>query len=422
MKQYVVIGIISVLLILSVFFFLRPPEKNEDKLEIFSWWTAIGEGEALNELYQLYHRRNPDVEIINATVVGGMGAKARSVLETRMVGGNPPDAFQVLAGPSLMSLWIKPGYLEDISFLYKKHNLLEQFPEELMEKLRYKGGIYAMPVNIHRENVMWYNTSIFERYDISQPHSMEELFTVLETLAARGITPLAVGDKNNWPALHLFESILVTNLSAKQYQGLWNGDTPWNTHAVHQSLQQFRDIFQYVNSDHAALTWDEAVQYMIDGKCAITVMGDFAEGYLKAKGLKPDTEFGYLPFPGSGDVFVMNSDTFAVPKGAVHRKNAIKWVELIGSQEGQDAFNPKKGSIPARKDRRTNIEAYDAYQQSAIRAFRDETVVGSVTHGTVAPDTWRNELYRIIDSFIADKDIGHAIERLESAQQEFVNN
>src|SRR6056297_107020 len=360
MKQYVVIGIICVLLILSVFFFLRPPDKIEDKLEIFSWWTAIGEGEALDELYRIYHRRHPKVEIINATVVGGMGAKARSVLETRMIGGNPPDAFQVLAGPSLMSLWIKPGYLEDLSFLYEQNNLLDQFPEELMEKLRYKGGIYAMPVNIHRENVMWYNTSIFKRFEISPPHSMEELFTVLETLAARGITPLAVGDKNHWPALHLFESILVSNLAAKQYQGLWNGDTPWNTYAVHQSLRQFRDIFQYVNSDHAALTWDEAVQYMIDGKCAITVMGDFAEGYLKAKGLRPDKEFGFLPFPGSEDVFVMNSDTFAIPKGAIHRDNAIKWVELVGSKEGQDAFNPKKGSIPARKDRRNNIEAYDS--------------------------------------------------------------
>ncbi|HKK66356.1 MAG TPA: carbohydrate ABC transporter substrate-binding protein, partial [Clostridia bacterium] len=109
MKQYIVIVILLILGVGLLFFFLRPPANIGNKLEIFSWWTAMGEEEALSELYRLYRDQNPEVEIINATVVGGMGSKARSVLETRMAGNNPPDAFQVLAGPSLMKLWIKPG-------------------------------------------------------------------------------------------------------------------------------------------------------------------------------------------------------------------------------------------------------------------------------------------------------------------------
>ena len=40
----------------------------------------------------------------------------------------------------------------------------------------------------------------------------------------------------------------------------------------------------YANTDHAAMSWDGAVQYVIDGKCAMTIMGDWAEGYFKAKG------------------------------------------------------------------------------------------------------------------------------------------
>ena len=159
---------------------------------------------------------------------------------------------------------------------------------------------------------------------------------------------------------------------------------------------------------------------MVDGKCAMTVMGDFAEGYLKVKGLTPNEEFGWVPFPGSQDVFVMNSDTFAIPKGAVHRENAIKWLELVGSKAAQDAFNQKKGSIPARKDSRQDMEKYNAYQQSAAKAFREHTLVGSVTHGTVAPDKWRNELYRIIDTFIVEKDVSAAMEKFEQVSLEFV--
>jgi len=420
MKQYVVIGLLLMLGVGLLFFFLRPPANIGNKLEIFSWWTAMGEEEALSELYRLYREQNPEVEIINATVVGGMGSKARSVLETRMAGNNPPDAFQVLAGPSLMKLWIKPGYLEDISFIYEQHNLLNLFPPEIVEKLSYRGGIFAIPVNIHRENVLWYNKALFEQYGIAPPRSTEDLHAVLEQLAAHGITPLAVGDSNHWPALHLFESILVAQLSPEEYRGLWNGESEWDTQKMGAVLRQFKDVFHYVNSDHAALTWDEAVQYMIDGKCAMTVMGDFAEGYLKTKGLRPNEEFGWVPFPGSEDKFVMNSDTFAIPKGAVHRENAIKWLEIAASKAGQDAFNPKKGSIPARRDSRNDIERYDAYQQSSIRAFREQQILGSVTHGTVAPDAWRNELYRIIDSFIVDKNIPLAQEKLQTTAQKYV--
>ncbi len=49
------------------------------KLEIFSWWTAGGEAEGLQELFNIYSRLYPGVEIINATVAGGAGAQARHV-------------------------------------------------------------------------------------------------------------------------------------------------------------------------------------------------------------------------------------------------------------------------------------------------------------------------------------------------------
>ncbi len=46
----------------------------------------------------------------------------------------------------------------------------------------------------------------------------------------------------------------------------------------------------------------------------------------------------------------MLSDSFGLPKNAPNRENVIKWLTLCASQEGQDAFNPIKGSIPARID------------------------------------------------------------------------
>ncbi|MCX7803378.1 MAG: carbohydrate ABC transporter substrate-binding protein, partial [Meiothermus ruber] len=51
------------------------------KLEIFSWWAG-DEGPALQALIDLYKKRYPNVEVINATVTGGSGVNARAVLKT----------------------------------------------------------------------------------------------------------------------------------------------------------------------------------------------------------------------------------------------------------------------------------------------------------------------------------------------------
>src|SRR5687768_18267999 len=48
--------------------------------------------------------------------------------------------------------------------------------------------------------------------------------------------------------------------------------------------------------------------------------------------------------------FVFTLDTFGLPKGAPNRSGAIDLLKVMGSREGQNAFNVVKGSIPARTD------------------------------------------------------------------------
>ena len=60
---------------------------------MFSWWTAGGEADGLNAMYDIYKKAYPNVEIINATVAGGAGTNAKAVLSTRLTGGDPPDCL-----------------------------------------------------------------------------------------------------------------------------------------------------------------------------------------------------------------------------------------------------------------------------------------------------------------------------------------
>jgi glucose/mannose transport system substrate-binding protein len=124
------------------------------KIEIFSWWTAGGEAEGLQELFNIYSKLYPGVEIINATVAGGAGAQAKAVLKTRMLGGDPPDTFQVHAGHELIDTWVRTGFMEPITFLYKEEGWEKVMPKGILDIVSYNGEYWSVPVNIHRANVL----------------------------------------------------------------------------------------------------------------------------------------------------------------------------------------------------------------------------------------------------------------------------
>jgi glucose/mannose transport system substrate-binding protein len=109
------------------------------ELEIFSWWAG-DEGPALEALITLYGEQHPDVEVINATVTGGSGVNARAVLKTRMLGGDPPDTFQVHAGQELTGTWVIAGRMEDIGFIYEEQGWYDAFPAQLIEQISYEGN------------------------------------------------------------------------------------------------------------------------------------------------------------------------------------------------------------------------------------------------------------------------------------------
>jgi glucose/mannose transport system substrate-binding protein len=389
------------------------PAEAGGELEIFSWWTAGGEAEGLNAMYEVFQEANPNVEIINATVAGGAGSNAKAVLATRMQAGDPPDSFQVHAGHELIDSWVKAGKMEPVTFIFEENGWLDVYPEDVIDILSYDGEIWSVPVNIHRSNVLWYNKAVFEENDLEPPTTFDEFFAVAEALEGAGVTPLALGDNGIWTATHLMESVLLGVLGPDGYRGLWTGDTDWSSARVGIALDTFKRMMEYVNEDHAALTWDQASQLVADGDAAMNIMGDWAEGYFKSVGLEPDVDFGYVSSPGTDGTFMMLSDSFGLPLDAPNRDAAVAWLTVCGSKEGQDAFNPLKGSIPARTDADRSL--YDVYLQSAMDDFASNEIAPSVAHGAAASEGWVTGINDVMTLFVTDLDGAAAQDGLAQA-------
>ena len=206
-------------------------------LEIFSWWAG-DEGPALEALLAKYAELYPDVEVTNATVTGGSGVNARAVLKTRMLGGDPPDSFQVHAGQELIGTWVVADRMEDLAFLYEEEGWMDVFPQGLLDLLSTDEGIWSVPVNIHRSNVMWYIPANLEQWGVTVPTTWAEFLEACPTLQEQGVTPLAVGE--NWTVNHLWESVVLSELGVEGWNALWAGEKVWTDDdvAVWETVQR----------------------------------------------------------------------------------------------------------------------------------------------------------------------------------------
>ncbi len=370
--------------------------RAQQKLEIFSWWAG-DEGPALQALIDVYKKQNPNIEVVNSTVTGGSGVNARAVLKTRMLGGDPPDSFQVHAGQELIGTWVVANRMEDLSGLFREQKWNQAFPPGLVSLLSARGGIWSVPVNIHRSNVMWYVPGKLQEWGVAPPKTIDELLTACRTLKGKGVEhALALGE--NWTLVHLWESVALGVLGPNDWAALWTGKLKFNDPKAVRVWEKFGQVLDCANPDASGLSWQQAVDRVVRGTAAFNVMGDWAAGYMATTlKLDPGKGFGWAPAPGTGGTFMMLSDSFGLPKGVKNRDAALKWLRLCGSKEGQDAFNPLKGSIAARLD--SDLSKYNAYSQAAAKDWKSNKIVGSLAHGAVAPESFSSQFGTVMEIF-----------------------
>jgi glucose/mannose transport system substrate-binding protein len=268
-----------------------------------------------------------------------------------------------------------------------------------------EGNILSVPVNIHRSNVMWFVPANLEEWGVTVPASWDEFVSdTCPTLQEAGVVPLAMG--TTWTRMHLWESVALAGLGVEGYNGLWNGSTAWDSPEVVQVFETYGQLLDCTNDDRDAIDWQPAAQMVIDGQAAFTVMGDWAAGFFIADlALEPRTDFDWVPSPGTEGAFIMLSDSFGLPKGAPNRDAVLAWLTLLGSAEGQDIFNPLKGSLPANTSANIDdTELYNAYFQSAYEDWTSNEIVGSLAHEAVGAGEFLNGFSELIAQFAADRD------------------
>ncbi len=392
-----------------------PDAQASGKLEVFSWWTSGGEAAALDALVTAYKQKFPGTEFINATVAGGSGTNALPVLQARLAGGNPPDSWQGNTGTAFFNSYVDPGFVEDITDLYKSEGWVDKVPPAVLDLIRKNDHYYAVHVGCHRCNEVWFNKKLLADHgiEIGDSLSFDQFFAAAEKLKAAGVNALAVGDNGIWANMRIFENTFNGVLGYEKTQKLWSGEIAFNSPEMKEAMKIHLRMLEFQNPDHSALSWDQAVGKVIKGTSAFNMMGDWAYGEFAKAGAKDGVDFGWVSHPGTEDIFIIVTDCFPIAKGAPNSEEARNWLKTIGSADAQLAFSLKKGAVAPRLD--VDKSKLPPYLQWSYNKFATNKFTGSSVNGEQVPASFMQASSDALTTFVVSKDIDRFADALVAA-------
>jgi glucose/mannose transport system substrate-binding protein len=200
------------------------PQPVANELVVYHWWTAGGERQAMDKIFEWYNKKNPDTKIVDNPIAGGGGVTLKMVLLGLLAAGIPPDTFQSLSGAEL-KMYVDGNYVDPVDDIWQAQNLDSNYPEVIGKMTTFNGKHYGIPMNAHRANWLFYNKQLFDELKLTPPTTIDEMISVAKTIKAQkpDVTPIGIGTREKWPAVFLFDVTLLSSGGPDVYEKFYTG-------------------------------------------------------------------------------------------------------------------------------------------------------------------------------------------------------
>ena len=382
--------------------------KSKGKVNVYHWWTAGGEKQAIEEIIDGYETAYGKKLAKSNAIPGGAGGAMVMKVKVLQQAGRSPEAFQAHPGQEIQP-YLSADMLFNLTGLWNELGLQDRMIDKIEELcVASDGGYYIVPVGIHKTNTIFYNIHMFEEYGIEIPDhadiTWEEFWAICEQFKQKlpeGKYALDLGDRKGWTAGQLFESIMM-GTSAQIYEDFINGKA--TADQVQQVLDTFKKMMEYVAPDHAAREWFETAGRVVAGDYAMYIMGTWMQPFLTSQGWEYGKDYGVFTMPGTAGYYGMCIDGFVVPNDSANVEGGVKWAATVADANVQVAFSKVKESVSPYLD--TPDETYNELTLIFKNELLDDSIIAypSFTHGTALPWAASTDLQTRITDFATSTD------------------
>jgi glucose/mannose transport system substrate-binding protein len=342
-------------------------QAQQMKAEVLHWWTSAGESAAVRVFADQF-TKSGGTWIDNA-IAGGVNARAASV--NRMVGGNPPTMSQFNTGLQFDEL-VSNDLVRDVEKQAQAGKWRDLMPKPIVDATVRNGKFHAVPVNVHGQNWMFYNTKVLADAGVEPPRTFPELIAAGDKLKAKGIIPIALGGQPTWER-NLFNAVLVGHGGPDLFRKVLGArdQNAARSAKFKEVAEVYGKLRALVDPASPGRNWNDAANLVIINKAAMHFNGDWAKGEFIAAGQTAGKEYGCTLVGEGGGKLVIGGDVFVFPVTKDKAQLAVqdKLIEVLLDPATQLEFNKKKGSIPVRLD--VDVSSMDACAQKSHAVVKD---------------------------------------------------
>ena len=327
-------GLGSAALIVFSFGVVSPSVLHAQEVTISHYFTGELGREGLEEIFGTF-RRKTGIEVKDSPI-GHEDFKTGILV--RAAGDSLPDVFSYWAGARTQFV-VDSGKLHPIDNMWRAGYMDRVVAKSVADgATKYNGKRYLVPFGYHYAG-LFYNTKVMKEAGInSAPKTWNDFLAVCEKLKARGVTPIALGSKNRWPAQFWFDYLILRTAGPDYRAKLMNGGASYTDKEVGQAMQLWKDLVDkgYFVPNANADSWTDASDKVMRGEAAMTLMGTWITGYWNGNGLKPGVDYDFYPFPtikeGVPQAVVGPVDGLVIAHNAKNQKNAERLLTFLASE------------------------------------------------------------------------------------------
>ncbi|MBB4053667.1 raffinose/stachyose/melibiose transport system substrate-binding protein [Devosia subaequoris] len=236
-----------------------------------------------------------------------------------------PDLAYTWPAASVLAGYARVGALAPLDDYYEQYGW-EGINDFYRGRNSFEDAIYGVPMEQDLMGV-YYNPALFEENGIAIPTTYAEFQAAADAFKEKGITPIAFGNRDRWPATNTLSLLLGLSAGKAVEEEVLFGDTPWANEQFKLAAETFQSWAEsdYFPNGFNGIGYDEANALFLSGRAAMTITGTWVLQDM-ARGASFDLGVFMLPPVAEG-----------VAPGTMWGEGSQWQVSANASQEVKDA-------------------------------------------------------------------------------------
>ncbi|MDF2144777.1 ABC transporter substrate-binding protein [Knoellia sp. p5-6-4] len=300
-------------------------------LTVWSW--RVEDEAAYNKIFDVYEKAHEGVTI---NFKPFKATEYNKILATGLAGSDGPDVPQVRSYGQVQAT-IASGSLVPLDGKVD----LSGWDENVLASAKGKedGKLYSMPL-ARQATVMFYNKGLFEKNGLKAPTTWDEFMAANAKLKGAGITPIAVGAKDDWTLPIVHEVVGGATFGGAEFQkAVQSGAKDFTDPHWVASVKLLKDLEPFMPKSVAGVAVTDAQTLFTAEKAAMFPGGSFDLAVLQKA--NPQMQIGVFevpPAPGAASGAQPTTagwadGNFAVSKKSKHQEEALELVKWMSTKE-----------------------------------------------------------------------------------------